>query len=92
MIDDRINNEECKTAFAVELLKNPADAFKAALQVFPDDTGLALRAAHTWPKDPFVLSEQTRITAAEGEGAFLPSKAELCRKIWERMQKDYVVT
>jgi len=92
MIDDRINNEECKTAFAVELLKNPADAFKAALQVFPDDTGLALRAAHTWPKDPFVLAEQERITSEEGEGAFLPGKAELCRKIWERLQKDYVVT
>jgi hypothetical protein len=90
MTDDRIDSEECKTAFAIELLKNPADAFKAALQVFPDDTGLALRAAHTWPKDPFVLAEQVRITEDEGEAAFLPSKAELCRDIWARMKKDYI--
>lgn len=86
MIDD----EENKTAFAVEFLKSPDDAFKAALQVFPHDTGQALRAAHTWPKDPFVVAETERLSGELGDDAFLPGKAELCRNIWARMQKDFV--
>lgn len=77
--------DENKTAFAVEFLKSPNDAFKAALNVFPSDTGRALRAAHEWPKDAFVLAEQERLSSEHGEGAFLPTKSDLSRAIWERL-------
>lgn len=77
-------NNEDKTAFAAELLKTPNDPFKAALAVFDPDTGRALRAAHEWPNDPFVIAEQARLSEERGELSFLPTKADLARSLWER--------
>jgi hypothetical protein len=79
-----VTDNEDKTAFAAELLKTPNDPFKAALAIFDPDTGRALRAAHEWPKDPFVIAEQTRLSAERGELSFLPTKADLARSLWER--------
>ncbi|OHD25440.1 MAG: hypothetical protein A2Y38_12840 [Spirochaetes bacterium GWB1_59_5] len=56
-----MQDEKYKTAFAAELLKTPTDPFKAALAVFGVDTGKALRAAHEWFKDPFVIEECARL-------------------------------
>lgn len=84
------DDEAHKTAFAVAFLKTPDDAFKAACTVFPDDMGKALRAAHTWQKDSFVVYEMERLTGEDGEDAFLPGKAELCRKIWSKLNKEFV--
>jgi len=54
-------DQKLKTAFAAELLKYPNDPFKAGLAVFGVDTGKALRAAHEWHKDPFVIEECARL-------------------------------
>lgn len=73
-----------KAAFAVELLKTPADPFRAALAVFATNTNKALRVANEWPADSFVIAEVKRLKEEEGELSFLPSKADLARSLWER--------
>lgn len=73
-----MQDQELKTAFAAELIKNPNDPFKAGLAVFGADTGKALRAAHEWFKDPFVIEEMTRLKA-EGFEAY--GKDELRDKL-----------
>lgn len=77
-----------KAAFAIELLKTPADPFRAALAVFATNTNKALRVANEWPADPFVIAEVRRLKDEEGELSFLPSKADLARSLWDRAHSD----
>jgi hypothetical protein len=74
---------EFKKAFAAELLKSPGDPFKAGLAVFPSNTNKALCVANYWVQDPAVKSEMERLKTEQGELAFLPTKADLARKLWE---------
>jgi hypothetical protein len=76
---------EEKAAFAVGLLKQPNDPFKVALSLFPDNTNRALWVAHNWPHDAEVKAEQERLANEDG-GDFLPSKADLARAIWQKME------
>ena len=92
-----MNESELKKKFAFILLeeKNP---FKAALRLFPEDeenTGEALRIAHTWPGDEDVLKYQEKFIEEGLDLKLLPSKAELAKDVWDRMQsfvadEDYV--
>lgn len=78
---------QLKLAFAAQLLKigkNPNEAFKAALVIFPDDTSLALRAATQWVEDPIVIAEKARLQEEGGEEAELPSKVDLLKEIHDR--------
>lgn len=79
---------EHKTAFAVELLKSPADPFRAALAVFASNTNRALWVANHWPNDSFVKEEMQRLKEESGELSFLPSKADLARSLWERAHSE----
>lgn len=79
---------EQKTAFAVELLKTPADPFRAALAVFASNTNRALWVANHWPNDSFVKEEMQRLKEESGELSFLPSKADLARSLWERAHSE----
>ena len=72
-----------KLEFAVELLRSPAEPFKAALAVYPEDTNKALKVANQWTSDPLVIAEVKRLKDEEGELSFLPTKAELARQIWD---------
>lgn len=80
------NEAEEKAAFAVLLLKTPNEPFKAAIALFPDNTPRALWVANHWVADPEVLAAIEAIKADKGEMAFLPTKAELAKDIWDRMQ------
>jgi hypothetical protein len=76
-----------KLAFAAQLLKigkNPNEAFKAALVIFPDDTTLALKAATQWVDDPIVIAEKERLLGDGGEESELPSKTELLKEIHDK--------
>lgn len=79
---------EHKTAFAVELLKTPADPFRAALAVFASNTNRALWVANHWPNDSFVKEEMQRLRDENGELSFLPNKADLARSLWERAHSE----
>lgn len=79
---------ELKQRFAAEWLASPNDPFKAACNVYGADTGKALYAATHWINDPDVLAEKQRLIDEDGEDAFLPNKAELCRKVWDMAQGE----
>lgn len=81
---------EEKTAFAAQLLKTPTEPFKAALLVFPFDTGRALRIANEWPNDPDVLAAIAQLNEDYGELAFLPTKADVCREIWSTALQERI--
>ena len=82
------DDAEQKTAFAIELLKSPADPFRAALAVFASNTNRALWVANHWPNDGFVKEEMQRLKEESGELSFLPSKADLARSLWERAHSE----
>lgn len=72
---------EEKVKFA-RLLLSEKDAFKAALLLYPDDTSHALWVADNWANDEEVLA----YVATHDSIDALPSKTQLARDIWERMQ------
>lgn len=73
---------EQKKRFAIELLRNPSEEFKAALAVFPDDTGKALLVSNRWPSDPEVIALKEMAIDELGDMHFLPTKADLAREAW----------
>lgn len=86
-----MTEQEIKAAFAAALLKDPSNPFKAAMSVIGDeDPGNVSDAAYManhWVKDPVVVNEMQRLQSKEGELAFLPTKADLARKIWDLSNK-----
>ncbi len=84
-----MTDEQLKAEYAKLLLKI-TDPFKAALQLFPDNTSRALRVANEWPTDPEVVAAQAAFLDEDGELSFLPTKADLARNIWDRMQNERI--
>jgi hypothetical protein len=82
-----MTENEQKEAFALALLNNPDDAFKAACIVFGNDTSAALKASTFWVNDAQVIEYQDKLIAEHGEETFLPSKHEASRVAW-RMATD----
>lgn len=80
-----------KLAFAKLFLKMN-DPFKAALQLFPEDTSKAVKMAMEWPKDALVVAEMSTLQDEdETDGLeFLPSKAEYARQVWESANEENV--
>lgn len=86
---------EEKEQFAKFLLE-VADPFKAALQLFTEQSDLhkALKVATEWPHDKDVKNFIKKIKENEDSIDTLPSKKELAQSIWEKMEvckypKDY---
>ena len=94
-----MTDEQERAAFAALILhKYPArnDAFKAAIEVHPDNTPRALYLSQTVRDDPAFLAE---LEAARGDASdedLLPTKAELARELWNKLKNtpmfpdDYV--
>lgn len=83
MIDETKERKE-KAAYAALLLKE-RDPFKAALQLFPDNTNRALWVANHWPNDVEVRAEQNIINKENPDSALL-SKREFLQDIEQRMK------
>ncbi len=83
---------EDKQKFVEFWLTMPKDPFKAALEIFPENTNRALRIAAEWPKDPEVLEIKEKLlsNAKEGELSFLPSKTEWAREVWNMSQNKNI--
>lgn len=76
-----------KDRFAVEWLRK-GDPWLAALAVLGNqDTGKASVCASTWPFDAYVIRKRNELLAEHGEDYFLPSKADLARKVWDEAGK-----
>lgn len=72
-----------KIAFAGALLRTPNDPHIAARKVFPNNDHRSIIVGETWPRDPFVIQAQVRLIEELGEEAFLPSKFDVARKVFE---------
>ncbi len=83
MFADDAATKALKTKFAIALLRQPDDAFKAGVDVFGADTGRALYAAQNWINDAFIDAEKIRLLKEKGARAFLPSKEEYAREVWK---------
>lgn len=79
------DESELKKAFAVELLRFPGEPFKAANEAFPEHPPQwNLWIANNWPANAEVVAIVKELKADDGELAFLPTKAQLARSIWEK--------
>jgi phage terminase small subunit len=76
-------NESQKTTFANAFVRSK-NAASAAMSAFPGDPGFALKMSHILPNDPFVLAEIARLKDEINEDDFLPTKAEIARKILDK--------
>lgn len=75
------HSRELKVKFAIELLKEPNDPFAAALKAF-GDAQQALIASRTLIHDPEIEQLKQDALAEFGAEAFLPSKEQLARDIY----------
>lgn len=85
---DKPDEKENKVRYARLLLEYPKDPFKAACELFPQDTRMALWAASHWVHDPEVKEAQrkARETLVLNDN---PGKAEAARDVWNRIQSCY---
>lgn len=83
MTELKQSEDDLKKRFAVELLKQPTEPFKAAVAIFGDDTGKALLVSHRWPQDPVVIAHMQTAIDELGDMHFLPTKAELARAAFQ---------
>lgn len=63
--------------------------FKAAIELFPNDTRTALKIATDWPHDAEVKGFIKKIQDFETSIDSLPSKKDLAEDIWRKMSNCY---
>lgn len=84
-------DQERKADFARALLRDPTRALAAARTVFGDnDLGSAIEAARDWPSDPYVKAKQKELLKEFGPDAFLPTKQDLARDVYEITRAEKV--
>lgn len=76
-------DEASKLKFAASFARSK-NAANAAMSVWPNDPGFALKQSYLLPFDSVVIAELKRILDVEGEQSLLPSKSELVRDILTR--------
>lgn len=86
---------ELKIKFADAWLRNPNNAFEAALTVTKGEPSKALCMSSDWIYDNEVLQLKAELVEKYGEEYFLPSKAAMLQDIYTRARKtpqndDYV--
>lgn len=83
-----MTEQEEKQRYAELLMRTPdGDPFKAALTLFPQNVNRALWVANNWPTDPDVIAFNREVKDSKSELDYLPSKADLARSIWARMNR-----
>lgn len=73
------NADEKKRLFGLELAKYPA--FKAACEVFKDDTNTALYVSHNWVNDPIVVAAKDKYLEAANTSQALLDKEQFARML-----------
>ena len=77
-----------KKAFAYEWLKDPKNAYKAALSVTQNDTFSAMQMVTKWSHDPEVIQFKKDLMLEYGEEHFMPSRYELVHDVLENARRD----
>lgn len=76
-----------KKLFAAAWLRQPDNPFAAAREV-EEHSGKAIWMAQNWIEDDIVLAEKTRLKAALGPIATVPTKEQFAAEIYARKCKD----
>jgi hypothetical protein len=71
-----------KKQFASALYLEPGNPFKAALSVFPEDTGSACLYAVQWKDDPEVWDEIERLSKSPDINS-IPDKTQVAKAAWD---------
>jgi hypothetical protein len=87
-----------KIQFAAELLRFPNESLRAAEAVLGKESDVTkrLKMSAEWPNDPEVMEAQVALLEKYGPDYFLPTKIDLARAIYKRMEhatvthEDYV--
>lgn len=80
--------EDFKKAFAAALLECPDEPFKAALELFPDDTAFAFQIANKWPLDSIVIAHKKELQGDEEfQTSLLLTKTELFKNVELRLKR-----
>ncbi len=81
-----MNEREGKREFARLLLQYPGDPRRCAIilcaAVGIIDTNQITSIATRWVNDPDVIADRQEMLDEQGEDAFLPSRADVARKLW----------
>lgn len=81
-----------KSEFAKLLLMFPGEPFKAAMELYPNDAGRALYLATQLINDPFIIDEIERLKEENFELTLMPSKLDLLKKVWGRLDNKFLDT
>jgi len=73
------NVDEKKRLFGLNLAK--LSPFKAACEVFPDDTNTALYVSHNWVNDPIVVASKDKYLEAADQSQALLDKEQFARML-----------
>lgn len=79
--------QQLKKAFAYEWLKEPKNAYAAALAVTGRDTFAAMQIVDNWCYDTEVVQFKNDLISEYGEEHFLPSKFEMCRDVIDKARE-----
>ncbi|WNO48716.1 hypothetical protein [Achromobacter phage nyashin_LB6] len=74
-------DQSLRAAFAAHFVRT-GDYMESGALTYPDDGELAMMAAVQWQMDDWVKAEVERL---RGEGLDLPTKVDLQRKLWGKM-------
>lgn len=85
-MDDLSRYEHKKRDFAYSWLMYGQDAQVAARDVAGSDINAFLKIAAKWPTDPEVQRHRKELLALHGEEHFLPSKAEIAKKLLDDLE------
>lgn len=80
------DQQKLKLAFADAWLRNPRDAYKAALEITRNDCAASLHIVDKWVWDKEVLDFKKSLIEEFGEEHFLPSKASMVVDILHRAE------
>lgn len=82
--------QQLKMAFAEAWLRNPRNAYAAALTLTGKDTFAAMQIADKWVLDAEVKHFKEQLIDEHGEEHFLPSKSEMIRDVLYRAESSPV--
>jgi hypothetical protein len=81
---DNANLRQFKRKFAELWLRNPSQPYQCILELIPDDRVKAISVMGVLTIDPEVKAIQEELLEEYGEEHFLPSKAQMVRKVLDR--------
>lgn len=84
------DEQKLKLKFAEAWLRNPNNAYAAALFVTKNDSFAAIKICDAWIFDDEVDRMKRQLIEEHGEEHFLPTKCEMIRDVYDRAQACYV--